>query len=69
MTTRSPWKGARLSRAGVLVFSAVSMLLLGNLGTARAGEPTDQIRAHIGAMYGAQGATASAPSPSRMDSV
>jgi phospholipid transport system substrate-binding protein len=69
MTTRSPWKGARLARAGVLAFSAVSMLLLGDLGAARAGEPTDQIRAHIGAMYGAQGAAASAPSPSRMASV
>ena len=31
MTTRSPWKGARLARAGVLAFSAVSMLLLGDL--------------------------------------
>src|SRR4029450_11724942 len=69
MTTRSPWKGERLARAGVLVLLAVSMLLLGDLGTARAGEPTDQIRAHIGAMYAVQGASASAPSPSRIDSV
>src|ERR1700751_3173003 len=68
MTTRSTWKGARLARAGALAFSAVSVLLLGDLGAARAGEPTDQIRAHIGAMYGAQGA-ASAPSPSRTASV
>jgi phospholipid transport system substrate-binding protein len=53
----------------VVALSAISMLLLGDLGTARAGEPTDQIRAHIAAMYTVQGASASAPSPSRMDSV
>jgi phospholipid transport system substrate-binding protein len=69
MTTRSLWKGARLARAGVLALSTVSMLLLGNPGTARAGEPTDQIRAHIGAMYTVQGPDASAPSQARMDSV
>ena len=69
MTTRSPWKGARFARTGVVAFSAISMLLLSNLGTARAGEPTDQIRAHIGAMYTVQGASTAAPSPSRMDSV
>jgi phospholipid transport system substrate-binding protein len=34
-----------------------------------AGEPTDQIRAHIAAMYGALGGSASSPSPSRMASV
>ena len=45
------------------------MLLLGDLRAARAGEPTDQIRAHIGATYEAQGAAVSAPSPSRMASV
>jgi len=69
MTTQSPWKGARLARAGVLAFAVVSMLLLSDLRAAMAGEPTDQIRAHIVAMYSALEASASAPSPSRMASV
>ena len=69
MTTRSQWEGARRAHAGVLVLAAVSMLLVGELRTAMAGEPTDQIRAHIAAMYGALGGSASAPSPSRMASV
>ena len=69
MTTRSQWKGGRRARAGVLAFAAVSLLLVGELRTAMAGEPTDQIRAHIAAMYGALGGSASAPSPSRMASV
>ncbi len=69
MTTRSRWKGARRGRAGVLAFAVVPMLLLGGLRAAMAGEPTDQIRAHITAMYGALGAPSSAPSPSRMATV
>ncbi len=69
MTTRSRWKGARRARAGVLAFAVVPMLLLGGLRAAMAGEPTDQIRAHITAMYGALGAPSSAPSPSRMATV
>ena len=64
MTTRSPWKGVRRARAAMLVFAAVSMLV--GERTAMAGEPTDQIRAHIAAMYGALGASGSAPSPSGM---
>jgi phospholipid transport system substrate-binding protein len=68
-TTRSQWMGARRARAGVLAFATVSMLLLGDLRTATAGEPTDQIRAHIAAMYGGLGGSASAPSPSRRASV
>jgi phospholipid transport system substrate-binding protein len=68
-TTRSRCKGARLARAGVLVFAAVPMLLLGEPQASMAGEPTDQIRAHIAAMYGALGSSTSAPSPSRMGSV
>jgi phospholipid transport system substrate-binding protein len=67
MTTRSPWKGVRRARAAMLVFAAVSMLV--GERTAMAGEPTDQIRAHIAAMYGALGGSASSPSPSRMASV
>jgi phospholipid transport system substrate-binding protein len=69
MTTRSRWKGARHVRAGVLAVAAVSVLLLGELRAAMAGEPTDQIRAHIAAMYGALGASGSAPSPSGKASV
>ena len=69
MTTRSRWKGARRVRAGVLAVAAVSVLLLGELRAAMAGEPTDQVRAHITVMYGAVGASASAPSPSGMGSV
>jgi phospholipid transport system substrate-binding protein len=69
MTTRSRWKGARRVRAGVLAFATVSVLLLGGLEAAMAGEPTDQIRAHIAAMYGALGASGSAPSPSGKASV
>jgi phospholipid transport system substrate-binding protein len=69
MTTRSRWKGARRVRAGVLAFAAVSVLLLGGLRAAMVGEPTDQIRTHIAAMYGALGASGSAPSPSGMASV
>src|SRR5438552_15413485 len=69
MTTRSQWEGARRAHAGVLVLAAVSMLLVGELRTAMAGEPTDQIRAHIAAMYGALGGSASAPSPSGMASL
>jgi phospholipid transport system substrate-binding protein len=68
MTTRSRWKGAR-ARTGVLAIAAVSVLLLGEPRAAMAGEPTDQIRAHIAVMYGAVGASASAPSPSGMGSV
>jgi phospholipid transport system substrate-binding protein len=45
------------------------VLLLGEPPAAMAGEPTDQIRAHITVMYGAVGASASAPSPSGMGSV
>jgi len=69
MTTRSRWKGARRVRAGVLAVAAVSVLLLGELRAAMAGEPTDQIRTHIAAMYGALGASGSAPSPSGKASV
>ena len=69
MTTRSRWKGARRVRAGVLAVAAVSVLLLGELRAAMAGEPTDQIRAHIAAMYGALGASGSSPSPSGKASV
>jgi len=69
MTTRSRCKGARRVRAGVLAFATVSVLLLGGLEAAMAGEPTDQIRAHIAAMYGALGASGSAPSPSGKASV
>ena len=69
MTTRSRWKGARRVRAGVLAVAAVSVLLLGELRAAMAGEPTDQIRAHIAAMYGALGVSGSAPSPSGKASV
>jgi len=61
MTTLSRRKGARV-RTGVLAIAAVSMLLLGEPRAAMAGEPTDQIRAHITVMYGAVGASASAPS-------
>src|ERR1700732_3229227 len=68
MTTRSPRKYVR-ARAGVLAIAAVSLLLLGEPRAAMAGEPTDQIRAHIAVMYGAVGASASAPSPSGMASV
>ena len=68
MTTRSPRKYVR-ARAGVLAIAAVSLLLLGEPRAAMAGEPTDQIRAHITVMYGAVGASASAPSPSGMGSV
>jgi len=68
MTTRSRRKGAR-ARTGVLAIAAVSVLLLGEPPAAMAGEPTDQIRAHIAVMYGAVGASASAPSPSGMGSV
>ena len=68
MPTRSWGKGARRARAGVLAFAAVSMLVLGDLRAAMAGEPTDQIRTDIAAMYGALGASASA-SPSGMASV
>jgi phospholipid transport system substrate-binding protein len=63
MTTRSRRKGAR-ARTGVLAIAAVSVLLLGEPPAAMAGEPTDQIRAHIAVMYGAVGASASAPSSS-----
>jgi len=66
MTTRSRRKGAR---AGVLAIAAVSVLLLGEPRAAMAGEPTDQIRAHIAVMYGAVGASVSAPSPSGTGSV
>ena len=69
MTTRSRWKGARRVRAGVLAFATVSVLLLGGLEAAMAGEPTDQIRAHIASMYDALGASGSAPSPSGKASV
>ena len=69
MTTRPRCKGARRVRAGVLAVAAVSVLLLGELRAAMAGEPTDQIRTDIAAMYGALGASASAPSPSGMASV
>ena len=68
MTTRSRWKGAR-ARTGVLAIAVVSVLLLGEPRATMAGEPTDQIRAHIAVMYGAVGASASAPSPSSMGSV
>ena len=68
MTTRSRWKNAR-ARTGVLAIAAVSVLLLGEPRAAMAGEPTDQIRAHIAAMYGALGASGSAPSPSGKASV
>ena len=68
MTTRPRRKGAR-ARTGVLAIAAVSVLLLGEPPAAMAGEPTDQIRAHIAVMYGAVGASASAPSPSGMGSV
>ena len=68
MTTRPRRKGAR-ARTGVLAIAAVSVLLLGEPPAAMAGEPTDQVRAHITVMYGAVGASASAPSPSGMGSV
>lgn len=68
MTTRSRRWGARV-RTGVLAIVAVSGLLLGGPRAAMAGEPTDQIRAHITVMYGAVGASASAPSPSGVSSV
>ena len=68
MTIGSRRKGAR-ARMGVLAITAVSVLLLGGPRAAMAGEPTDQIRAHITVMYGAVGASASAPSPSGMGSV
>ena len=68
MTIGSRRKGAR-ARMGVLAITAVSTLLLGGPRAAMAGEPTDQIRAHITVMYGAVGASASAPSPSGMGSV
>jgi phospholipid transport system substrate-binding protein len=68
MTTRSRRRGARI-RTGVLAIVAVSGLLFGGPRAAMAGEPTDQIRAHITVMYGAVGASASAPSPSGMSSV
>jgi phospholipid transport system substrate-binding protein len=66
--TRLRRRGARV-RTGVLAIVAVSGLLLGGARAAMAGEPTDQIRAHITVMYGAVGASASAPSPSGMGSV
>jgi phospholipid transport system substrate-binding protein len=74
MTTHSRRQGGRRVRAGVLAFAAASMLLLsmpllGGLRAAMAGEPTDQIRAHIAAMYGGLGASASAASPAGMASV
>jgi phospholipid transport system substrate-binding protein len=68
MTTCSRRRVARV-RTGVLAIVAVSGLLLGGARAAMAGEPTDQIRAHITVMYGAVGASASAPSPSGMGSV
>ena len=68
MTTRSRRKSVR-ARTGVLAIAAASVLLLGEPRAAMAGEPTDQIRAHITVMYGAVGASASAPSPSGMGSV
>ena len=66
--TRLRRRGARV-RTGALAIVAVSGLLLGGARAAMAGEPTDQIRAHITVMYGAVGASASAPSPSGMGSV
>lgn len=57
------------TRSRVLAFAAVSMLLLSDPRAATAGEATDQIRAHIAAMYGSLGASASVPSPSRTASV
>ena len=68
MTTCSRRKNRR-ARTGVLAIAAVSVLLLGQPRGAMAGEPTDQVRAHITVMYGAVGASASAPSPSGMGSV
>ena len=68
MRTRSRRKSVR-ARTGVLAIAAVSVLLLGEPRAAMAGEPTDQVRAHITVMYGAVGASASAPSPSGMGSV
>jgi phospholipid transport system substrate-binding protein len=68
MTTRSRRKSVR-ARTGILAIAAASVLLLGEPRAAMAGEPTDQIRAHITVMYGAVGASASAPSPSGMGSV
>ena len=68
MPTRSRRKSVR-ARTGILAIAAASVLLLGEPRAAMAGEPTDQIRAHITVMYGAVGASASAPSPSGMGSV
>src|ERR1051325_1288180 len=59
MTTRSQRKGG----AGVLAIAAVSLLLLGEPRAAVAGEPTDQIRAHIAVVCGAVVAPPPAPSP------
>ena len=58
MTTCSRRKNAR-ARTGVLAIAAASVLLLGEPRAAMAGEPTDQVRAHISVMYGAVGASAS----------
>lgn len=63
MTTGSR-KGARRMYAVALALAAVSALLLGDPRAAMAGEPTDQIRAHITAMYAALEASGSTPAAS-----
>jgi phospholipid transport system substrate-binding protein len=69
MATQSRFTGAGRARAGVPALALASMLLLGGPSAAMAGDPTDQLRAHITAMYGAVGASGSASSPSQTASL
>src|SRR5262245_54182801 len=66
MMTPSRWTGKNFRHAALVTLAGVSMVLTVTLSASEAGEPTDQIRAHIAKMYDSLGSSTSEGSPARI---